>query len=65
MPNYDYVCKNCGKAEEKLESFSAPVEHDCSFCNQKLGMQRVFRAPNFTLAGDGWAKDGYAKGSKQ
>ena len=34
MPLYEYRCSACGAKEEKIQSFSAPTEHDCPQCGQ-------------------------------
>jgi putative FmdB family regulatory protein len=63
MPLYEYRCESCGEREEKLESFSAPTEHDCAGCGTPHGMIRQLSLTSFTLAGGGWHAQGYAGGS--
>ena len=62
MPLYEYRCAACGAKEEKLQSFSAPTEHDCGQCGQPAGMTRQLSRTAFTLAGGGWYASGYEAG---
>lgn len=61
MPLYEYNCTGCGKNEEKLQSMSAPQNHDCPFCGVASGMKRMLSAPSFSLTGSGWYAQGYSK----
>lgn len=45
MPLYEYRCEACGRAEERLESLSAPSRHDCQDCGAALGMARQLSVP--------------------
>jgi putative FmdB family regulatory protein len=45
MPIYEYVCSQCGRQEERLESLSAPSGHDCPGCGAALGMARALSVP--------------------
>ena len=56
MPLYEYRCQACGQPEEKLESLSAPLAHDCQACGATEGMKRQLSVAAFTLAGAGWYK---------
>ena len=56
MPLYEYRCEACGRAEEKLESMSAPEAHACPACGLASGMKRQVSVAGFTLAGGGWYK---------
>ncbi|HNX94260.1 MAG TPA: zinc ribbon domain-containing protein [Holophaga sp.] len=60
MPLYEYRCEACGGAEEKLESFSAAMEHDCPKCAATNGMKRQLSTVAFNLAGGGWYAQGYS-----
>ena len=60
MPLYEYRCETCGKQEEKLESFSAPVEHACPTCGAEAGMKRQISRAAFSLSGGGWHAQGYS-----
>ncbi|MBI3129848.1 MAG: zinc ribbon domain-containing protein [Acidobacteria bacterium] len=62
MPLYEYRCSVCGAKEEKIQSFSAPAEHDCAQCGQAAGMTRQLSRTAFTLAGGGWYASGYGEG---
>lgn len=62
MPLYEYRCSVCGAKEEKIQSFSAPTEHDCAQCGQTVGMTRQLSRTAFTLAGGGWYASGYGEG---
>lgn len=62
MPLYEYRCAVCGAKEEKLQSFSAPTEHDCLHCGQAAGMSRQLSRTAFTLSGGGWYASGYDAG---
>lgn len=64
MPLYEYRCEACGGAEEKLESFSAPMEHDCPQCAATNGMKRQLSAAAFNLSGGGWYAEGYSASGK-
>jgi putative FmdB family regulatory protein len=60
MPLYEYRCQVCGELEEKLQSFSAPTEHDCPKCGARDGMTRQISEVAFNLAGGGWYAQGYS-----
>jgi putative FmdB family regulatory protein len=60
MPLYEYRCESCGEREERLESFSAPTQHDCGKCGTPSGMLRQLSLTSFTLAGGGWHAQGYS-----
>lgn len=62
MPLYEYRCAVCGAKEEKIQSFSAPTEHDCAQCGAAAGMARQLSRTAFTLAGGGWYASGYGEG---
>ena len=62
MPIYEYRCEVCGANEEKIQSLSAAVEHDCSACNAPTAMKRQISRTAFTLAGGGWYATGYGSG---
>jgi putative FmdB family regulatory protein len=61
MPLYEYRCSVCGAKEEKIQSFSAPTEHDCAQCGQATGMARQLSRTAFTLSGGGWYASGYGE----
>lgn len=61
MPLYEYRCDACGGKEEKLQSLSAPTDHDCSHCGATHGMKRQLSVSAFSLSGGGWFSEGYGK----
>ncbi len=64
MPLYEYRCEACGAKEEKLQSFSAPVDHDCPVCARAGGMHREISRTAFVLSGSGWYANGYGPGGE-
>ena len=60
MPLYEYRCQVCGELEEKIQSYSAPTEHDCPKCGSQAGMTRQISAVAFNLSGGGWYAQGYS-----
>lgn len=44
MPIYEYQCETCGRAEELLQTLTAPERHDCA-CGAPLGMRRQLSVP--------------------
>lgn len=62
MPRYDFICDECGHTqtvERKIARRNDPVpceEHDGTTL-----MRRVIGAGGFSLKGEGWYADGYAK----
>jgi len=60
MPLYEYCCVACGASEEKLSSFSAPMEMDCPSCGKPLGMRRQVSAPLINFSGGRWYAQGYS-----
>lgn len=65
MPLYEYRCNVCGELEEKLQSLSAPTEHDCPKCGAASGMTRQISEVAFNLSGGGWYAQGYSHRSEQ
>jgi putative FmdB family regulatory protein len=60
MPLYEYRCQVCGELEEKIQSYSAPTEHDCPKCGSKEGMTRQISRVAFNMSGGGWYAQGYS-----
>jgi putative FmdB family regulatory protein len=62
QPRYDFICDECGHTqtvERKIARRNDPVpceEHDGTTL-----MRRVIGAGGFSLKGEGWYADGYAK----
>ena len=65
MPLFSYKCVDCGHEFEVLMSISKLDDaQSCSSCGSTQTNRQVSR-PNFALRGEGWAKDGYAKGGAE
>ena len=60
MPLYEYRCQVCGELEEKIQSYSAPTEHDCPKCGYQAGMTRQISQVAFNMSGGGWYAQGYS-----
>lgn len=61
MPIYEYQCEKCKMITEKIQSYDGKAPK-CGKC--KIKTHRVISRTSFALKGEGWAKDGYAKGIK-
>lgn len=57
MPLYEYLCTECNKVTEKLQSFSASNRLICPSCKGEA--RRVISRNGFQLKGSGWYKDHY------
>jgi putative FmdB family regulatory protein len=64
MPIYEYQCKNCGHALEKLQKMSAEPLKDCPACNEPALAKKV-SAAGFRLSGSGWYETDFKTGSKK
>ena len=64
MPLYEYRCEACGAKEERLQSFSAPMAHDCPKCGLAEVMRREISRTAFVLSGSGWYASGYGGSEK-
>lgn len=64
MPLYEYRCEACGAKEERLQSFSAPMTHDCPKCGLAEAMHREISRTAFVLSGSGWYAGGYGESEK-
>ena len=60
MPIYEYKCSTCENEFEKLTSILAPVPESCPACGVAGVISKKVSRTNFSLKGDGWAKDGYS-----
>jgi len=60
MPIYEYVCKSCGNQFECMQKISETPVAPCPKCGATA--DRMISQTSFTLKGEGWYKDGYAKG---
>ena len=63
MPIYEYTCKSCGVKFECLQKISEPPIAPCPECGDTA--DRLISQTSFALKGEGWYKDGYAKGKKE
>ena len=62
MPRYDFICDECGSTKtltRKIADRNAPVA--CEGHDGTTLMRRVVGAGGFSLKGEGWYADGYAK----
>jgi len=58
MPTYEYRCAGCGAEEEYLQRMGDRDMLICPKCRRPL-LKKLMSAPNFSLSGDGWARDNY------
>lgn len=63
MPIYEYHCKSCKKTFEEVQKISDDPLTECPSCGKRV--KRLISSTSFTLKGEGWYKDGYAKGSSK
>jgi len=59
MPNYEYLCKNCGHRFEQIRKFSDKHPRKCPECGGVL--EQVISAPAVQFKGSGWYVTDYAK----
>jgi len=59
MPNYEYVCKNCGHRFEQIRKFSDKPLRKCPECGGVI--EQVISAPAVQFKGSGWYVTDYAK----
>jgi putative FmdB family regulatory protein len=63
MPTYEYVCRNCGRMFEIVQSMSDAPLTICDVCGGEL--RKVFTAPAISFKGSGfYATDSRKKGEK-
>ena len=60
MPHYEYRCEACGHRFTRMTRMSERNAQDCSPCGKRA--TKLVSGGAFILKGNGWAKDGYAKG---
>ena len=64
MPNYEYLCKNCGHRFEQIRKFSDKPLRKCPECGGVI--EQVISAPAVQFKGSGWYVTDYAgKGRKK
>jgi putative FmdB family regulatory protein len=59
MPNYEYLCKNCGYRFEQIRKFSDKQLRKCPECGGVI--EQVISAPAVQFKGSGWYVTDYAK----
>lgn len=64
MPIYEYQCKNCGHALEKLQKMSDDPLKDCPECQRPELVKKV-SAAGFRLSGSGWYETDFKTGNKK
>jgi putative FmdB family regulatory protein len=64
MPIYEYQCKACGAALEKLQKISEPLLVECPECGHPALVKQV-SAPSFRLKGTGWYETDFKTGKKK
>ena len=64
MPIYEYQCKSCGHALEKLQKMSDDPLKDCPECGEPALVKKV-SAAGFRLSGSGWYETDFKTGSKK
>jgi putative FmdB family regulatory protein len=62
MPLFTHRCRTCGHRFEVLIALKDIQKNQpCSKCGAESTIRQVSRT-SFSLQGEGWARDGYAKG---
>jgi putative FmdB family regulatory protein len=59
MPNYEYLCKDCGHRFEQIRKFSDKQLRKCPECGGVI--EQVISAPAVQFKGSGWYVTDYAK----
>ena len=59
MPNYEYLCKNCGHRFEQIRKFSDKQLRKCPECGGVI--EQVISAPAVRFKGSGWYVTDYPK----
>jgi len=59
MPNYEYLCENCGHRFEQIRKFSDKPLRKCPECGGVI--EQVISAPAVQFKGSGWYVTDYAK----
>lgn len=59
MPNYEYLCKDCGHRFEQIRKFSDKPLRKCPQCGGVI--EQVISAPAVQFKGSGWYVTDYAK----
>ena len=64
MPIYEYKCAVCKHEFDEIQKFSDPPISTCPKC-QKNSVRKKVSLSAFSLQGEGWYKDGYARPSEK
>ncbi len=64
MPIYEYSCKACAHALEKMQKMSDAPLKDCPECG-KPELTKLISASGFRLKGSGWYETDFKGGNKQ
>jgi len=64
VPLYEYRCKVCGHAFERIQKFSDPLVVDCPKCHAKKTVEKLLSAPAVQFKGSGWYATDYADKQK-
>ncbi len=59
MPNYEYLCKQCGHRFERIRKFSDKQLRKCPECGGVI--EQVISAPAVQFKGSGWYVTDYPK----
>jgi putative FmdB family regulatory protein len=59
MPNYEYLCKDCGHRFEQIRKFSDKQLRKCPECGGVI--EQVISAPAVQFKGSGWYVTDYPK----
>jgi len=59
MPNYEYLCQDCGHRFEQIRKFSDKQLRKCPKCGGVI--EQVISAPAVQFKGSGWYVTDYAK----
>ncbi len=59
MPIYEYQCQKCAHQFEEIQKVNDPHVAACPKCGGAV--DRLISQTSFSLKGEGWYKDGYAK----
>ena len=57
MPLYEYKCTNCNEIIDKIQKIGEPLFKFCPSCCKDT-LVKLFSAPQFTLVGNGFYKQG-------
>ena len=64
MPIYEYQCRACGHALEKMQRMNDEPLTDCPDCDE-AELRRLVSAAGFRLKGGGWYETDFKKGDKR